>query len=136
MTYFDERSRVFGCLALALFVTGMLALVSTCVVPGPYTSALPRPFNSNQWKAADTWSDTRCSMLADLTHRIGVVGKTQAELYRLPGKPQSVDGDPPPVTGIYAQASWTSSFWRSSGVTGEQSRLKSETRSCDVRFQP
>ena len=94
MTYSNERSRVLGCLALALFVTGMFALVSTCLFPGPYTSALPRPFSSDQWKAAGTWSDTRCSMLADLTYRIGVVGKTQSELYRLLGKPQHDDGDP------------------------------------------
>ena len=94
MTYSNKRSRVLGCLALALFMTAMVGLVSTCVFPGPYTSALPRPFNSDRWKAADTWSDTRCSMLADLKHRIGVVGKTQAELYRLLGKPPHEDGDP------------------------------------------
>lgn len=89
-----KRSRILGCLALLVFVTGMITLVSTYLSPGPYTSTVPRPFNSNQWKSADNWSDTRCGMLADLTHRIGVVGKTQSELYALLGKPQHDDGDP------------------------------------------
>lgn len=94
MNYSNKRSRVLGCLALLLFVTVMVALVSTCLFPGPYTSAVPRSFNSDQWKSADTWSETRCGMLADLTHRIGVVGKTQSELYDLLGKPKHDDGDP------------------------------------------
>lgn len=52
---------------------------------GAYTETVPRPFNSDEWKSADTWNDTRCGMLVDLRTRIGVKGKTRKELIGLLG---------------------------------------------------
>jgi hypothetical protein len=59
---------------------------------GPYTEALPQPFNSERWKTADTWSDTRCGMIADLMHRKGLEGRTRADLVALLGEPEG-EGD-------------------------------------------
>lgn len=52
-----------------------------------------QPFDAVRWKAASGWDNTRCSMLTDLGSRIGVVGKTRAELDRLLGPSSDEDGD-------------------------------------------
>lgn len=57
---------------------------------GPVAS---QPFDAARWKAARGWDNTRCSMLADLGSRIGVVGKTRAELDRLLGPPEDEEDD-------------------------------------------
>ena len=60
---------------------------------GPYTETLPRPFVSEQWKSAGQWKDARCAMLTDLRTRIGVEGKTQAELFELLGPDENESTD-------------------------------------------
>ena len=60
---------------------------------GFHTETLPRPFESRGWKAADLWADTRCGMVLDLRHRIGLVGKTRAEVIALLGNPDDEDSD-------------------------------------------
>ena len=93
MPYSDKRAGVLGCLSLALCAALMFGLVTTCMFPGPYTSALPRPFASDRWQAPDSRKDTRCAMLADLTYRVGVVGRTRSELYHMLGKPDREERD-------------------------------------------
>ena len=60
---------------------------------GPYTSSLPRPFDSAGWKAAE--GDARCAMIADLQYGVGVVGRTRAELSNMLGKPEDEDNSDP-----------------------------------------
>ena len=95
MVYSDKRSQVLGCLILVVLAVAALALAQIWLFGGPYTAALPRAFNSQGWKTADTWSETRCSMIADLQHRVGLLGKTRGELYRLLGEPENEGGNPP-----------------------------------------
>jgi hypothetical protein len=74
----------------------VLAVPFGCMAGGPYTETFPRPFDSARWKAADVsgGSEERCGMLADLRVRIGVSGKTQAELSQLLGEPETVPWEP------------------------------------------
>mgnify|MGYP003452456829 CR=1 FL=1 len=60
---------------------------------GAYTETLPRPFNSEGWKSADHWGNERCAMLADLRMRIGINGKTRAELFDLLGPDENDSTD-------------------------------------------
>lgn len=94
MPYSATRSRRLGCLVLFALAAGALLSAFAWVAGGPYTSAFPRPFDSARWKAADTNGGTRCGMIADLTYRIGVEGKSQAELTQMLGKPDDEVGDP------------------------------------------
>lgn len=91
MAYSDKKSRVQGCVLLLALAALVLALFYGWLVGGPYTSSLPRTFNSTRWKAAD--GDTRCGMIADLEHRVGVVGRTRAEIYGMLGQPENEDSD-------------------------------------------
>lgn len=93
-TYSDKRTGVLGGLSVATGIVAVLALGFGWLTGGAYTTALPRPFDSQRWKAADTWTETRCSMIADLTQRIGVVDKSRAELIALLGKAEDEDADP------------------------------------------
>ncbi len=54
----------------------------------PDSTNIPQPFNSRRWKAADLWGDRRCSMILDLQYRVGIVGKSRAEIQGLLGKPE------------------------------------------------
>lgn len=73
------KTRLAGCdLMLGLFI-----FLPVLYFGGAYTEAPPRPFNSERWKSVDLWGDARCAMLADLRTRIGIDGKTRAELYEL-----------------------------------------------------
>jgi hypothetical protein len=71
----------------------LLLLPFACMAAGPYTETYPRPFNSEAWKAAYRvhGDESRCGMLLDLRSRIGLVGKTEAELSQLLGKPETYD---------------------------------------------
>lgn len=60
----------------------------------PTVTSQPEPFNSERWKAADHWSETRCRMVADLRFRVGLVGKTEREVVQLIG--EDIDGNRPP----------------------------------------
>jgi hypothetical protein len=93
MAYSDKQSRVRGCLALLAIAAAVLALLYGWRAGGPYTSAVPRTFNSEGWKAAE--GDTRCGMIADLQHRVGVVGRTRSDLYGMLGKPEDEDNRDP-----------------------------------------
>ncbi|WP_416832959.1 MAG: hypothetical protein ACMUJI_07710 [Erythrobacter sp.] len=89
MGYSDDKSpakgvvKFAGCLVLAFLALPFLLINLT--FPGPYTSTYPRPFDSEGWKNADIWSDTRCGMVADLQFRIGVEGKARQEIEALLG---------------------------------------------------
>lgn len=92
MTYSDRRSRVFGCAILIALPLILLGLAVSWFSGGPYTSNVPTAFNADGWKAAK--DDTRCRMIADLRFRVGVVGKTRAQLYDLLGETEDEDSDP------------------------------------------
>ncbi|HZG45257.1 MAG TPA: hypothetical protein VEZ41_03180 [Allosphingosinicella sp.] len=94
MPYSNKRSHVLGCVILVVVVVAAFLLLGAWFSGGPYTTALPRPFNSERSKAADTDGDIRCSMIADLKYRIGVVGKSRAEIQELLGDADDRDADP------------------------------------------
>ena len=79
-----------GCLVLLAIALAWLYGLGT-----PEFGNLPRRFSSSGWKAADTGSDIRCSMLADLRHRIGLKGKTEAEILALLGEDDDEASGPP-----------------------------------------
>ena len=88
---------------LILVLAPLLALgLAWCVGVGtPGTMNLPRPFNSAKWKAADVPdSYVRCSMVADLRHRVGLVGRTEAEIIELLGPPDAVSNGLPLYYGL------------------------------------
>lgn len=93
MAYSDTSSRKRGCIVLLGLVALILALPAGWLAGRPYTSIIPRSFNSQAWKEADgtRWPDdnTRCSMIADLRLRVGIEGKTQARLLELLGPDDS-----------------------------------------------
>jgi len=92
MTYSDKRSRLVGCVLLFALPVGLAGLAVAWLSGGPYTSSLPQAFNSDGWKAAT--EDTRCRMIADLQYRVGVEGKTRAEIYGMLGQPEDEDSNP------------------------------------------
>lgn len=64
---------------------------------GAYTETLPRPFKSESWIAASSDSiddERRCGMLADLTLRVGIKGKTREEVVALLGEPEDRRREP------------------------------------------
>jgi hypothetical protein len=75
----------------------MLALVvllpMAYVVGRPYTTTLPRPFDSGGWKSDDVWGYARCAMIADLRLRVGIEGKTRGELIYLLGPDENEVND-------------------------------------------
>jgi hypothetical protein len=93
MTYSDKRSKRLGCAILLIVVAVASALLYGWFEGGPYTSTLPRTFNSKDWKVAN--DGARCGMLADLRYRVGVVGRTRTELYGMLGKPDDEDSNDP-----------------------------------------
>jgi hypothetical protein len=68
---------------------GLLALflVWSCGLATPDAFNLPTLFSSERWKASMDGREARCSMVADLTHRLGLVGRTEGEVTNLLGKP-------------------------------------------------
>lgn len=94
MPYSARPARRRGCILLAVLAAGVPALAIGWIVGTPYTSTLPRAFDSARWQAADADGNTRCGMLADLTYRVGVEGKSRAEIIRMLGKPDDKGGDP------------------------------------------
>jgi hypothetical protein len=76
-----------------LLIVALLLMPIGCMAGGPYTEALPQPFDAERWKAADTWNDTRCGMIADLMHRKGLEGRTHAEVIGLLGEPEGERGE-------------------------------------------
>lgn len=92
MPYSDEKSRKLGCVVLIGFAILLILTPVGWLMGRPYTSSLPRPFNSEVWKAAKPETslddDTRCGMMTDLRMRIGIEGKTREELVALLGEPE------------------------------------------------
>lgn len=82
--------------AAFIVVLGLFGLTGACdwFATSPEMVGLPLPFDSAAWKAADANSETRCRMLADLRHRIGLIGKTEAEVVALLGEAETHDGEP------------------------------------------
>jgi hypothetical protein len=70
-----------GVALLALFV------VWSCGLATPDAFNLPTPFSSARWRASTDRREARCSMVADLTHRVGLVGRTESEITNMLGKP-------------------------------------------------
>ena len=94
MSYSDNRSKLFGCLALAASGIGLFLVLMLMINLGPYTSAIPRPFNSERWKEVSRWDDdVRCGMLADLRTRVRIEGKSRKELFDLLGPDENEIGD-------------------------------------------
>lgn len=56
---------------------------------------LPRPFDSERWKAAGHDADLRCTMVTDLKHRVGLIGKTKQDVLQLLGRPDDQNGGLP-----------------------------------------
>lgn len=52
----------------------------------------PRQFDAQQWGAG--LGDDRCDMVDDLRQRVGLQGKSRAEVIALLGEPESHGGDP------------------------------------------
>jgi hypothetical protein len=75
-------------LSLTTAVIALCAATTGCGEPN--VGKHPRPFQSELWKSAGG-GDVRCDMVADLRERIGLVGKTKAQLIELLGPP-SDDG--------------------------------------------
>ncbi len=92
----SSASHLRSCAVMLVAALLVLAVPFGCMAGGPYTETFPRPFDSARWKAADVsgGSEERCGMLADLRVRIGVSGKTQAELSQLLGEPETVPWEP------------------------------------------
>ena len=80
--------------ALLLIGAGVFWLFG---VGTPGAMNLPRPFSASRWKAPDEERYARCSMVADLRHRIGLVGKTRVEIIRLLGAPDEQQSGYPTV---------------------------------------
>lgn len=62
--------------------------VAGCGVGSGYTQS-PRPFDAQQWRAAD--GDDRCDMVDDLRDRVGLQGRNRDEVVALLGEPESHD---------------------------------------------
>ena len=90
MTSKRARSRI---LIFTVFSATAVALLFGWLNGGAHTEAFPRPFDSRSWKAADPWADTRCGMILDLRHRVGIVGKTRVEIIDLLGRPDDEDSE-------------------------------------------
>jgi len=81
--------------ALAAIIMLMPALVWLFGIGTPQFMVFPRPFDSGLWKTADRLDDARCRMVGDLTHRIGLVGRTADEVRELLGPPdEDLQGEP------------------------------------------
>ena len=88
----DLRMRALILAALALIAISIVWLFG---VGTPGMANLPLPFDSQRWKVAGYRADTRCSMVMDLKHRIGLVGRTRGDVLKLLGEPdQTKDGFP------------------------------------------
>jgi hypothetical protein len=87
----SSKIRVAGCgLLLVIFIL----LPGFYFGGGAYTETLPRPFDSQIWRSANSWKDIRCAMLADLRMRIGIEGKTREELIELLGPDENYQTNP------------------------------------------
>jgi hypothetical protein len=83
-------SKYRGCW-LPFFATALVVTLLTSWAFGlgtPDAFNFPRPFNAAKWKSANTWGDTRCGMVADLRHRIGLIGKSRTKIEAMLGKPE------------------------------------------------
>lgn len=78
---------------ILLLIVG-LAVGWFSIFGGPYQKAVPERFHAGRWQAADAGGNRRCAMLWDLTERVGIVGKTRAELERMLGPAEDEDDDP------------------------------------------
>ena len=83
----DKQSQVRRRVIFFAIIVAALVLLYSWLEGGPYTSSMPRTFDSTGWKAAN--ADARCGMVADLLHRVGVVGRTRVEIYNMLGQPET-----------------------------------------------
>lgn len=74
----------------ALSMVGFAAALAGCGDKGMELTSSPRTFDTQSW-LADQGTD-RCDMAQDLTVRIGLKGRTRAELGELIGAPGKRDG--------------------------------------------
>ena len=95
MVYSDRQSKLFGCGCMIVAALVSPFVLMLLLFPGPYNSAFPRPFDSSRWQKVEAWDDdVRCAMLADLRLRVGIEGKTRAELTELLGPPDDQRDEP------------------------------------------
>jgi len=78
------RGKLIIAASVALLTLGV---VWSCGLATPDAFNLPWPFSSARWKASTDGREIRCSMVADLTHRIGLVGRTESDVTNMLGKP-------------------------------------------------
>ena len=88
-----RRAAVIALPLLLLLLVVLFAWFLGLGTPGMMN--LPRPFDSEQWKAADPSSKVRCGMAADLRYRIELVGKSDAEVLELLGQADDEAAGPP-----------------------------------------
>ena len=91
-----ETGKAPRLLAIATICALLVLPPVACVAGGAYVETFPRPFDSARWKAAipHQGDEARCGMLADLKGRVGVVGRSRAELSQLLGEPEETAWDP------------------------------------------
>ena len=89
-----NKTRVAGCGIMLLLLVG---LPFAYIAGGAYTETFPRLFNSEWWMAAsgtDIADSRRCGMLADLSFRVGIEGKTREQVIELLGQPEDRRREP------------------------------------------
>lgn len=94
MSKAQRRPGLAGCLVFVVLTIALLVAGWFSMFGGPYNKTVPQRFDAERWQAANVVSNTRCSMLWDLTGRVGVVGKTRSELERMLGPAEDEDDDP------------------------------------------
>ena len=67
---------------------GALAATGACNF-GPHVGENPRPFQSELWKENRGFTTVRCDMVDDLRDRVGLIGRTRAEIETLLGPPHT-----------------------------------------------
>ena len=98
MAYTDTGSHKSGCMALIAFGLLLSALPVGWLMGRPYTSTIPRTFDTQAWQEADPTGrpadNVRCGMIADLRMRVGIEGKSRGDLLKLLGKPEKLPSAP------------------------------------------
>ena len=82
-------------IALPLLALLAIAVAWFLGLGTPGMMNLPRPFDSERWKAAHTLTKVRCGMVADLRYRVGLVGRSEADVLELLGDDDDERTGPP-----------------------------------------
>jgi hypothetical protein len=84
-------------LVLPLLAAALLGVTAVWFfgIGTPVMMTMPRPFSAERWRTAEDGSYVRCAMVADLRYRIGLVGRTGADVVELLGPPDLASGGLP-----------------------------------------